>query len=167
MQLFIVRHGETEENKKHILQGHLEGHLTDEGKKQADETGEKLSDIGFDILLCSDLKRCIDTANIINKHLKIKMQTTPLLRERDWGSATGMIVDSTHRITIPSDAETVESMLRRARIFLDFVSSAYKGKRVLAVSHGLFCRALQAVLKDVELGDISRMANGEYRILEL
>ena len=34
MNLYIIRHGETEENKQMILQGHLPGTLTEKGKEQ-------------------------------------------------------------------------------------------------------------------------------------
>ena len=35
MNVFLARHGQTEENLSRIFQGHLPGHLTEEGKRQA------------------------------------------------------------------------------------------------------------------------------------
>ena len=35
MNLYLLRHGETEENVQHILQGHMPGTLTETGKAQA------------------------------------------------------------------------------------------------------------------------------------
>ena len=34
MTLYIVRHGQTEENLKRILQGHMPGTLTEKGKEE-------------------------------------------------------------------------------------------------------------------------------------
>ena len=42
MNLYIIRHGETEENKQMILQGHLPGTLTEKGKQQIKNTSERL-----------------------------------------------------------------------------------------------------------------------------
>lgn len=168
-QLILLRHGETIENTKHILQGLMPGNLTDNGKKQADEIGEKLKAYKghIDSIICSDIKRCVDTADIVNHHLNLNITYSHLLRERDWGSATGMIVDGTTRIRIPDDAETVDMMKKRANEFLDFIRNNHDGQCILAISHGLFCRCLQAVHKGVELADIERMYNGEIRELSL
>ena len=43
MTLYIVRHGQTEENLERILQGHLPGRLTQEGRMQVKRTAERLA----------------------------------------------------------------------------------------------------------------------------
>lgn len=171
-KLYLVRHGQTEENVAHILQGHMPGTLTAEGRQQAAETAAALSGLRFDAMLSSDLGRCVQTSEIMLERLaqqgqQLRLQTTSLLRERDWGSVTGMEVGGGHRVKIPADAETVEALKSRARIFLDFVEKTYRGKTVLVVSHGLFLRFLQAVHWGVEIAEIERMTNGEFRVLEL
>ena len=179
--LYLLRHGETEENVRHILQGHLPGTLTRRGRQQAVEAARTLADIPFDAILSSDLQRCVDTAEIflstlndllstppsLQERKKEAFSTTPLLRERDWGSATGMTVDKEHRIEIPSDVESIPAIKHRARIFLDFVAKTYPNKTVLAISHGLFCRFLQAVHYHKEISDIQPMLNSEFRLLTL
>ena len=89
-ELYLVRHGQTEENAAHILQGHMPGHLSHEGIAQAQALRDKLKNIRFDALLCSDLRRCMDTAMILNEPHGLPLESTPLLRERDWGPFTGM-----------------------------------------------------------------------------
>ena len=170
--LYLLRHGETEENVKHILQGCMPGTLTEKGREQAKEAALSLKDVNFDVVLSSDLKRSVDTMEIILEELKAHGQTpsvlqTKLLRERDWGSATGMVVDGVHKIVIPKDAESVKTMKQRSRIFLDFVRKTYPNKTVLAVSHGLMCRCIQAVHRNVEIQDVEKMVNAEIRILQL
>ena len=56
MKLYIIRHGETEENQAGIMQGHLHGTLTKEGLAQAKEVGIKLKNHKFKHILSSDLK---------------------------------------------------------------------------------------------------------------
>ncbi len=164
--IYLYRHGETEENRQHILQGCMPGIITEEGKQQIAASIDKLKCIPFDLILCSDLKRCQDTAYIINKVLGLELVMTPLLRERDWGSATGMIVDGVNKICIPNDAETVQEMKDRAYNFLDLVRNTYSDKVILAISHGLFSRCIQAVYHKVDIADIIPMKNTEIRLIK-
>lgn len=174
VNLYLLRHGETEENVRHILQGHLPGTLTPQGMQQAATAAHALLPIPFDTMLVSDLHRCTHTADILfsewqrmGKHPLPTRTSTPLLRERDWGSATGMVVSPEHRITIPDDVESISAIKARARIFLDFVSQTYPHQTVLAVSHGFFCRILQVVFYNKEIADIQPMKNVETRCLQL
>ena len=45
MKIYIVRHGQTEENLQRILQGHMPGTLTEQGKEQVAIMGHKISDL--------------------------------------------------------------------------------------------------------------------------
>lgn len=166
-RIYLYRHGETEENRRHVLQGLMPGTLTEDGKRQIEQSVDVLKELSIDLILCSDLKRCQDTAAIINSQLHLQVTDTPLLRERNWGSATGMVVDGVTKIVIPADAETVEGMKKRAGLFLDYAKSAFPGKTVLAVSHGLFCRCIQAVFRGVEIADVKPMGNTETRKIEI
>ena len=82
--LYLVRHGQTEENAANILQGHLPGHLNEEGREQAARLRDRLKDIQFDALYSSDLKRCRDTARVLTGPHGPPPPCTPLRRERDW-----------------------------------------------------------------------------------
>ncbi len=169
--LFLIRHGETEENRLRILQGHLPGTLTPEGIRQARERAEDLAnaEVPFDLLLCSDLLRARRTADIIGERLRLAVRPTPLLRERDWGSITGRRIEEV--ISTANEApgvESVEAMFSRARILLDVIRNDYPGaQRVLLVSHGLFLRVLQAAVHGKEIKAITPMKNLEVRILEI
>lgn len=165
--IYLVRHGQTEENTAHILQGHMPGTLTPLGEEQARQLRDRLKGETFDVLLCSDLRRCVKTAEIINGAMGMQIIQTPLLRERDWGSITGQTVEWLHSHSIPADAETVEQMMQRAARFISLVRDSYPGQRVLAVSHGLFGRAIQAVLCGKEIKDIPRMENAGVCLLEV
>lgn len=166
-RLYLIRHGETVENVAHILQGQIDGNLSERGIQQAKDACEALRDVAFDAIVCSDLKRCRDTAAILNEAHGLEINYTKLLRERDWGSITGMVADGTTKITIPDDAESMTALEARAKVFLDFISNTYPGKTVLAVSHGFFCRVVQAVYHGCTIKDIVPMTNTEVRILEL
>lgn len=162
IELYLVRHGQTEENAANILQGHLPGHLSREGIVQAQSLRDELKTVCFDAILCSDLKRCMDTAAILNEPHGLALESTLLLRERDWGPFTGMDILKA-RTQIDHRAEPVEAMFRRAETFLLGIVSHYKDQRLLVVSHGLFCRVIQATCLGKTIHDIPRMDNAEVR----
>lgn len=74
MIIYIVRHGQTAENLQMILQGHLPGTLTDKGKEQVRNAAEHLAekDVQFKCIVSSDLKRAMDSANIISERLNFQ-----------------------------------------------------------------------------------------------
>lgn len=83
--LYLVRHGETVDNAAQILQGQQQGELNENGIRQAEEVRDRLADEDIDAFVASDLKRSVDTCRIIAQPHHKDVETTPLLRERDWG----------------------------------------------------------------------------------
>lgn len=172
--LHLLRHGETEENLRHILQGTLPGRLTARGRTQAREAAQALAGKPLAAIVSSDLQRCRDTAAIVQEELARTSSAAPpaalftsLLRERDWGAATGLVVDEAHRVTIPPDAESVAHLRLRARTFLQFARENYPNREILVISHGLFLRFLQAEHRHVDISQVERMGNCEIRPLRI
>ncbi len=90
MRLIITRHGETEENKAGIKQGHLPGTLSELGVRQAEKLAERLKDEKIDLIISSDLARALDTAKIIAKfHPDVDLILNEKLRERYFGKFQG------------------------------------------------------------------------------
>jgi len=165
--LYLVRHGETVDNAKQIMQGQTQGELNANGIQQAHEFSEQWKEKEIDIILASDLKRAIDTARIIAEPHRLDVLTTPLLRERDWGSFTGRFIPDLKGEVWPDDIETQENLLSRAGEFIAYVKQTFPGKKVLAVGHGIINKAIQSYYYNKPMSDIQRMQNTEVRILEL
>jgi broad specificity phosphatase PhoE len=143
MKLIIVRHGETEENKAGILQGHLPGTLSHEGIDQGKRLANRLKDEKIDAIFSSDLKRAADTANLIGEyHPRLKIKHTKELREGSAGSWTGGPSHGLDWDNRPSDSESIEQMKVRAKRFLDKLFEDDNKKTVLLVSHAGFIRVL-------------------------
>ena len=66
MDLYLLRHGETDWNKAGLLQGHTDIPLNENGRKQMRETARKLGDLGvkMDVILSSPLHRARESAEI-------------------------------------------------------------------------------------------------------
>ena len=165
--LYLVRHGETVDNARQIMQGQSQGELNENGIRQAQEFSEAWKDRHLDAVIASDLKRSVDTARIIADPHRLEVMTTSLLRERDWGSFTGRFIPELKGEVWPDDIETLENLLSRAGEFIAFVKQTYPGKKVLAVGHGIVNKAVQAVYHKKSMSEVQRMMNAEVRILEL
>lgn len=165
--LYLVRHGETVDNARQLMQGQTQGELNDVGIGQTRALSGRLDGVAIDAIVSSDLRRAVDTAAILAAPRGLSVVTTPLLRERDWGSFTGRFIPSLKGEVWPDDIETLEALLARARRFLDYVRTRYEGKTVLAVGHGIVNKAIQAVYYGKQMSEVERMANCDVRQLEL
>lgn len=165
--LYLVRHGETVDNANQIMQGQTQGELNEKGIAQAREVAEKLLGEHFDAFVSSDLKRSVDTAAIIASPHHIEVVTTPLLRERDWGSFTGKYIPDLKDKVWPDDIEPLDALKRRATEFLNYIRTTFPDQRVIAVGHGIINKAIQSVYFDKPMNEIQKMTNAEIRILEL
>ena len=165
--LYLVRHGETVDNVRQIMQGQTQGELTENGVLQARQVRDEFHDKPLDAVIASDLKRSVDTARIIAEPHHLEVVTTPLLRERDWGGFTGRYIPSLKGEVWPDDVESLENLLSRAGEFIAYVKETYPGKKVLAVGHGIMNKAIQAVYYRKLMSEVQRMMNAEVRVLEL
>ena len=165
--LYLVRHGETKDNVAKIMQGQRQGELTLAGARQIVELSVSLSGIRFDAIVSSDLQRAYDSAQILGHRLNLSVQTTPLLRERDWGDFTGRYIPDLKGLPMPDNVEKMEALLQRAKSFLDWTKMTFPDKTILAVGHGIINKAIQAVHYGKQTREIPKMSNAEYRVLEL
>ena len=164
-EILLVRHGETVDNARQIMQGQTQGELNERGREQARQVAERLAAETVDAVVASDLRRAIQTAEVIAAPHGLKVETTPLLRERDWGGFTGRFIPDLRGETWPDDIESEEDLLSRARSFLIYMTATYPGKRVVAVWHGIINKAILAVYAHCGMRDVQRMMNAEVRRL--
>ena len=114
--IILVRHGETVDNARQIMQGQTQGELNDKGRDQARQVAQRLACEQLDAVVASDLRRAIQTAEIIATLHGMTVQTTPLLRERDWGGFTGRFIPELKGEVWPEDIESEEALLERASV---------------------------------------------------
>lgn len=165
--LYLVRHGETVDNKAQILQGQINGELNETGREQARLVRNKMAHEPIDAFVASDLHRAVETCEIIAEPHGKPVVTTPLLRERDWGSFTGKFIPDLKGLTWPDDVETLDHLKQRAREFMDWLKMHYPDQTVLAVGHGIINKAIQSVYYDKPMNEVMKMTNAEVRLLKL
>ena len=147
------------------MQGQTQGDLNEKGREQARQVAERLSAEPIDAVVASDLRRAIQTAEIIAAPHNLVVKTTELLRERDWGSFTGRYIPDLRGETWPDDIESEEALLHRALAFLQYITTTYPDKRVVAVGHGIVNKAILAVYAQCPMREVQRMMNAEVRVL--
>ena len=113
LTIYLARHGQTEENLSRIFQGHLPGHLTEEGKRQAIALGKALENIPLDAIVSSDLQRVADTVRLAVGSRDLPWEKNALFREVDWGSWTGMSINSVDRSCFPKELVVAHGQINR------------------------------------------------------
>ena len=86
----LVRHGETEWNKQHRIQGHADAPLNATGIEQARRLASRLADVRIDAVYSSDVSRTRKTAEIIAEGRGIGVREFSELRERNYGRWEGV-----------------------------------------------------------------------------
>ena len=93
--LILVRHGQSLWNKERRFTGFVDIELTEEGKSEAKRAGQLIKglNIKFDAYFTSQLKRAINTLNIILEVLdktNVEIIKAWELNERHYGGLTGL-----------------------------------------------------------------------------
>ena len=142
MKVFIIRHGESEANKKRVWTGWLDAPLTEKGENDAMLARGVLAGVKFDKIYSSDLVRATRTAEIAIPGCEY--EATPLLREINVGSLMGKeyshIVDSDGRSIVDTGygafgGESRDDLKKRVLEFMHVLENC-EYERVAAFSHG-------------------------------
>lgn len=158
--LYLIRHGETDWNQQHRIQGLTDIPLNETGRAQARATGRLLSGRTFYGVYSSPLSRARETAAIIAGELGLPDPgVVDALVERDYGGAEGLSFAEVERrypdrAVVPGQ-ETREAVAGRVLPALHALAAEHTGEAILVISHGGAIRSvLTAVQPDVVHGHI-------------
>ena len=88
---YIFRHGQSTYNLQGRTQGRTDDSaLTELGKEQAKNIGQRLAGKGIEIIVCSPLKRARQTAQLANELLNVPIVIEDDFNEIDVGAAEGL-----------------------------------------------------------------------------
>lgn len=146
-RLFLARHGEAEYETDLVTDDG--GSLTQTGREQARELGDRLRDERISRVWCSPLSRAVQTAEIAAAVLGVDVVVREGLREYGVGVLAGTRSDEAAALGPVLDAwvagddaagieggETVASIAARMTGVLEEISDVHRGEGVLVVSHG-------------------------------
>jgi len=86
--IIFESHGTTLDNESDLSSGWFDVELSELGKRQARELGERYRDEVFDAIFCSDLQRSYNTADIAFGKRSFKIIRDARLRECNYGQLT-------------------------------------------------------------------------------
>lgn len=153
MRIYIVRHGETEANKKGYLQGWTDIPLNENGRIIAELTGRGLKGIRFDHCFSSPLIRAKETAEILLRESgnSVSVSFDDRIKEMNFGSFEGMNVRDEKVIRFLKelivdykfpDGESFQEVMKRTQEFLKELIAKDDDKTYLVSTHGCALRAM-------------------------
>lgn len=161
--LFLVRHGQTEWNLEHRLQGQLDSPLTDDGVRQANDIADRLARRGVTTVCSSPLGRARRTAEIIADRIGADLIEVPDLAEVHHGEMAGLTwaqidarfptaredrAENRYGWAFPG-GESYAQARARARRALSSCGWAASGPPVL-VSHEMLGRMIRAAVRGLD-----------------
>ncbi len=154
MNIYVIRHGETQWNREEIFRGRKDVPLNKNGLEQAEKTAIFLAGNEIEVIFSSPLKRAVQTAESILKHKKnMEIITSHDLIDMNFGIWEGLTLKEVEE-KFPvqfgvwkdhpenwkvKDAETLKDIRKRVSRFLN----SLKGYRNVAlVSHRVICKII-------------------------
>ncbi len=180
-EIYLIRHGETDFNRKGIVQGRgVNSSLNETGKKQAQAFHQYFRHIEFDFLFSSSLLRTQQTLEPFRLE-GYPLNITETLDEINWGIHEGKTSDKeTHHQykdlirlwsegkvdeKIPEGESPIE-LQKRQLIFLNEILPKYHGK-VLICSHGRAIRSLLCTMLGRPLSEMDTFPHTNLSLYQL
>jgi|TARA_B100000902_G_scaffold388106_1_gene433201 2,3-bisphosphoglycerate-dependent phosphoglycerate mutase len=173
-RLVLIRHGQSVWNAENRFTGWTDVDLSEKGVKEANEAGELLSDIRFDVVHTSGLRRAQRTAEIIMRNNSVSGEVPvfkdELLNERHYGDLQGLNkaetaeihgADQVHiwRRSFDIPPPGGESLKMNAARTVPYFTGAIMddleaGKNVLVSAHGNSLRSIVMHIESISPEDI-------------
>ena len=164
MTIWLTRHGQTNLNKQHLMQGRTDEPLNETGRAQARAARAQLGDMHFDAVYASPLQRAIETGAIMGDIPMAEVIIDERLIEADFGrfekkGYTKMSLPMSLYWALPElfpcpekdGVESIASLVARSRSFLEELEQK-DYEHVLIACHGGIMRALSGYLMDRKNG---------------
>lgn len=163
--LYLVRHGETEYNRRRIVQGRrIDSRLNVTGRQQAAALAERFAGVALDALYTSTMRRAEETvAAVAAHHPGLPLRRLRDLEEMSWGVHEGAAPSAALEATLEGyygrwaaghfdepveGGESIRAVQRRGVRAIAAIVAAHPGGRVLVVAHGRLLRVVLASLLD-------------------
>ena len=176
--LVLVRHGQSEWNKKNLFTGWKDPNLTDLGIEEAKQAGNLLKERGlaFDIMFTSGLFRAQETGRIILDQMNlshIEVVKDQSLNERNYGDLAGLNKDEARvkwgdeQVHIwrrsfdipPPGGESLKNTAERVLPYFnsEILPKIRESQNILVAAHGNSLRALVMELEKISSDEIVKL----------
>ena len=176
--LYIMRHGRTDWNDLHKLQGKTDIPLNEEGRLMAENARETYKDIHFDVCYCSPLIRAQETAKLLLENRAKEGKAVPIITDNRLAEMCFGKYEGTRNVFEKPDcpiykffkdpenyvaqdgAESFEELFARTGQFLKevIVPDLKNGKDVLIVGHGAMNNSIISQVRNIPRKDFWTIA---------
>jgi broad specificity phosphatase PhoE len=181
-KLIVIRHGETDWNPIHRIQGWIDTDLNDNGIRQMEELAGRLNNEKIDVIYTSVLKRGYRSAEIINR-----CHNAPVIKEKDLselnqGEWQGQLVSELEirfeayrrwqknpMDVTPPGGEHITRFADNVIRKMKEIINGYRGKNICVVSHEVTNAVLRCYFNNIDLSHIWNHcpANTDIDVYEL
>ncbi len=185
MNIYFLRHGQTEENSKRTYYGSLDVQLNEKGIAQAEKAGKIFKKVEFNKVFISEKVRTLQTAQIALKDREVQLIKDRRINEIDFGIFEGKTYEELCKLYpekvklwqdnweefCPDGGESYRIFYKRVKEFMEDIKELEE-ENILIVTHGGVIRAVYSYVLDENLsfywkfssrnGDIS-LIKYEYR----
>lgn len=160
VEIVFETHSTTEDNERGIATGWLDGRLSETGRRQARELGERRRHDDLAAVFTSDRGRAVETAAIAFAESGIPIHQDRRLRECDYGTLNGMPAsqveaERSRHIDEPfPGGESYRQVVDRLKSFLDDLPPTFDGGRIIIIGHSATRWALDHLLRGAQLADL-------------
>ncbi|HKL98945.1 MAG TPA: histidine phosphatase family protein [Mobilitalea sp.] len=171
MNIYLIRHGETDWNLEGRLQGREDIPLNQNGMQQAKYCGRAFKNREIKKIITSPLIRAVKTAEIIAESIGIsQVLLDERLIERDFGPLAGLTYDKKKHFDTFGKEEGIEPWEELNKRLIDCIieqAEANLGEDIIMVSHGGAINAVVSVLTGGEMGSgKTRLKNSCISIIQ-
>lgn len=158
--IIFESHGTTHDNEANLSSGWYDVELSELGKRQAKELGERYKEDPLDVIFCSDLKRSYETAEIAFERRNIPIIKDKNLRECNYGDLTRHASEEVEPVKVKyieepfPNGESYEQTTERMKFFLENLVKEYNGKKVMIIGHRATQYGLEYWIKKIPLKEI-------------
>lgn len=158
--IIFESHGTTLDNEARISSGHYDVELSEVGRQQARELGERYKGDHFDTVFCSDLQRSYKTAEIAFVDRNFPIIKDSRLRECNYGdlakhSSEEVDAEREKRIRVPfPNGESYEQTTERVSSFLRDLLKNYDSKKVMIIGHRATQYGLEHLVNKLSLKEV-------------
>ena len=180
MKVYIMRHGETDWNARHLFQGQVNTSLNARGIEQAEKARERVKKLGltFDAVYSSPIDRAARTIEIVTGLDRSQFHLDDRLKEMNFGPldetpfdrespAVGHLFDKPSEYVPPKGAESFEELEARLASFMEDLKRNRPGERILVGCHGCAMRVLLKWAGYLPLDEIWNQGIGNCAIIEM
>ena len=164
--IYLIRHGETDYNKRSIIQGSgIDSDLNEQGRKQAEQFHKAYFHLPFKAIYSSEMKRAVQT---LEPFMSSGHQIQPMssFNEISWGALEGRKTDKSQQFIYRDmlndwkaglldraveGGESPRAMYNRQRAGLEYIMQRPEEDLILICMHGRAMRSFLCLLTGIQL----------------